>query len=409
MTSLLLTQLLVILVAAWACGQLLRAIGQPPVIGEMAAGLMLGPLVFGALAPQLHASLFPAASLAPLSSLGTIGLVLFMFIIGAELRPVEGTRAQVRAASAVSMLGISLTFLFVLAIAPWLYPRFAPEGLGFWPFALFLAAAMSVTAFPVLARILKDRNLTQTRAGRLALSAAIIDDGFVWIFLALVLTIGGSATGTKSIGVVAAGALALVAFVFLVLKPLYARLLRRDLERSGDGNLSREMLVGVLIGLVGCAAFAEFIELHAVFGAFVFGVCLPREERLLAQLSKAFVPVSVLLLMPVVFAVAGQNTTSQAFAGVGLAAFALILAVAIVGKIVGGTAGARLSGFSWRDSLSVGALINTRGLMELVVLKIGLDAGLIGPELFTLMFGMTLVTTLMTSPLVSLLSTTSRA
>ena len=400
MTTLLLTQLLVILVAARACGWLLKHFGQPPVIGEMAAGLLLGPIALGALAPDLHASLFPAASLPPLASLATIGLVLFMFIIGAELRPVEGTRAQVRAASAVGVLGISLPLLLGLAISPWLHPRFAPEGLGFWPFALFMAAAMSVTAFPVLARILKDRNLTQTRAGRLALSAAIIDDGFVWIFLALVLTfVGGSRHG---VGVVAAGALALVAIVFLALKPLYAYLLRRDRMRSADGTLSRGMLVAILIGLVGCAAFAELIELHAVFGAFVFGACLPREERLVAQLAKAFEPVSMLLLMPVVFALAGQNTTPSAFAGAGLGAFALILAVAIVGKVAGGTAGARLSGYGWRDSLSVGSLINARGLMELVVLKIGLDAGLIGPELFTLMFGMTLVTTLMTSPLLSL-------
>jgi len=400
MTTLLLTQLLVILLAARLCGWLLKHFGQPPVIGEMAAGLLLGPIAFGVLAPDLHASLFPAASLPPLSALATVGLVLFMFIIGAELRPVEGTRAQVRAAGAVGVLGISLPLLLGLAISPWLHPRFAPEGLGFWPFALFMAAAMSVTAFPVLARILKDRNLTQTRAGRLALSAAIIDDGFVWIFLALVLTfVGGSRHG---VGVVAAGALALVAIVFLVLKPLYAYLLRRDRVRSGDGTLSRGMLVAILIGLVGCAAFAELIDLHAVFGAFVFGVCLPRDERLVAQLAKAFEPVSMLLLMPVVFALAGQNTTTSAFAGAGLGAFALILAVAILGKVAGGTAGARLSGYGWRDSLSVGSLINARGLMELVVLKIGLDAGMIGPELFTLMFGMTLVTTLMTSPLLSL-------
>ena len=400
MTALLLTQLLVILLAARLCGWVLKHLGQPPVIGEMAAGLLLGPIAFGALAPGLHAALFPAASLPPLSSLATVGLVLFMFIIGAELRPVEGTRAQVRAAGAVGVLGISLPLLLGLAISPWLHPRFAPEGVGFWPFALFMAAAMSVTAFPVLARILKDRHLTQTRAGRLALSAAIIDDGFVWIFLALVMTfVGGSKHG---VGVVAAGALALVAIVFLALKPLYAYLLRRDRMRSADGTLSRGMLVAILIGLVGCAAFAELIDLHAVFGAFVFGVCLPRDERLVAQLAKAFEPVSMLLLMPVVFALAGQNTTPSAFAGAGLGAFALILAVAILGKVAGGTAGARLSGYGWRDSLSVGSLINARGLMELVVLKIGLDAGMIGPELFTLMFGMALVTTLMTSPLLSL-------
>lgn len=400
MTTLLLTQVLVILVAAWGCGQVLRHFGQPPVIGEMAAGLILGPVVFGALSPELHAAVFPAASLPSLSSLATMGLVLFMFIIGAELRAIEGTRAQVRAASLVGVCGITLPLALGLAISPWLYPRFAPEGLAFWPFALFMAAAMSVTAFPVLARILKDRDLTRTRPGQLALSAALIDDAFVWIFLALVLTLGGAHSG-HGIGTVAAGAVVLAAVGYGVLRPLYAALLRRDRARSADGTLSREMLVWLLIGLVASAAFTQFIGLHAVFGAFVFGVCLPRDDRLLGQLAKAFMPVSVLLLMPIVFAVAGQNTTPQAFAGAGLGAFALILAVAVLGKVVGGTAGARLAGYDWRDSLSVGALINARGLMELVVLKIGLDAGLIGPELFTLMFGMTLVTTLMASPMLS--------
>jgi len=399
MTTLLLLQLAVILIAARVCGWVLRYFGQPPVIGEMTAGLLLGPVVFGAFLPDLHAALFPAASLPPLSALATVGLVLFMFIIGAELRAVEGTRAQVRAASLVGVLGISLPLALGLAISPWLYPRFAPEGLGFWPFALFMAAAMSVTAFPVLARILKDRNLTQTRAGRLALSAAIIDDGFVWIFLALVLTIGGAHRG-PGVGMVAAGAVVLVAVAFLVLRPLYAWILKRGCD--ADGAPTRGTLVAILIGLVCCAAFAEAISLHAVFGAFVFGVCLPRDNRLLHHLAKAFEPVSMLLLMPIVFALAGLNTTSEAFVGAGLGAFGLILLVAIAGKMIGGTLGARLSGYGWRDSLSVGSLINARGLMELVVLKIGLDAGLIGQELFTLMFGMTLVTTVMTSPLLSL-------
>lgn len=399
MSALLLVQLLAILVAARLCGWCLRRIGQPPVIGEMAAGLLLGPIVFGAMAPGLHAALFPAASLPALSSLATLGLVLFMCIVGAELRAVEGSRAQVRAAARVAGLGISLPLLLGLAASPWLHPRYAPEGVGFWPFALFMAAALSVTALPVLARILKDRQLSRSRAGSLALGAAIIDDGVVWIFLALVLALAGGEA--RHVLVSAAGGLALVALAFLALRPMYARLLRRDLVRHPDGGLSRGALVAVLTGLVACAAFAELIGLHAVFGAFVFGASLPRDEGLLSRLAAAFEPVSMLLLMPVVFAVAGQGTSPDAFAGAGAGAFVLILGIAVLGKIGGGTAGARLSGYGWRDSFAVGSLINTRGLMELVVLKIGLDVGLIGPELFTLMFGMTLVTTLMTSPLLA--------
>lgn len=401
MTALLLLQLGVILLAARACGWVLRHFGQPPVIGEMTAGLLLGPIVFGAWAPELHASLFPAASLPSLSALATIGLVLFMFIVGAELRAIEGSRAQVKAASAVGVLGIALPLLLGLAISPWLYPMFAPQGLGFWPFALFIAAALSVTAFPVLARILKDRDLTRTRAGSLALSAAVIDDGAIWIFLAVVLTLTGG-TGEHGVALIASGAVALVAVNFLLLKPLYAWLIRRD--GAPETPPSPTLLVAILLGLVGCAAVAEWIGLHAVFGAFLFGVAMPRDDRLLRHLAKAFEPISMLLLMPIVFALAGLNTTPDAFVGAGLGAFALILLVAIAGKVIGGSAGARLSGYGWRDSLSVGALINARGLMELIVLKIGLDAGLIGPELFTMLFGMAIVTTLMTSPLLALFS-----
>ncbi|MFO3707538.1 cation:proton antiporter, partial [Xanthomonas codiaei] len=269
---------------------------------------------------------------------------------------------------------------------------------GFWSFALFIAAAMSVTAFPVLARILKDRNMTRTPAGRLALGAAVIDDATVWIFLAVVLTL----TGTSAHGGVAftaVGALILLAIVFGALKPLYARLLK---PRAPDGRYASSTLVWVLIGLLGCAAAAEWIGLHAIFGAFVFGICLPREDHLLEHLAERIEPLAIALLMPVLFAVAGQATSLSAFAGAGIAGLLLVIGVAVAGKLAGCTLGARLSGHDWRDSLTVGSLMNARGLMELVVIKIGLDSGVIGPDLFTLLFGMTLVTTVMTSPMVAL-------
>ncbi|MCC4597031.1 cation:proton antiporter [Xanthomonas campestris pv. phormiicola] len=396
-TTLLLVQLAVILGAARLCGMLLQRISQPPVIGEMAAGLLLGPIAFGAWLPQLHGALFASASLPPLSGLANIGVVLFMFIVGVELRAPEGTKAQVRSSVTVGVSGIALPLLLGVAAAPWLYPRFAPHGIGFWPFALFIAAAMSVTAFPVLARILKDRNMTRTPAGRLALGAAVIDDATVWIFLAVVLTLtGGNAHG--GVGFTAVGALALIAVVFGALRPLYARLLR---PRVGDGRYASTALVWVLIGLLACAAAAEWIGLHAIFGAFLFGICLPREDRLLEHLAGRIEPLAITLLMPVLFAVAGQATSPSVFAGAGLAGFVLVVGVAVLGKLVGCTLGARLSGHDWRDSLTVGSLMNARGLMELVVIKIGLDSGVIGPDLFTLLFGMTLVTTLMASPMVA--------
>ncbi|AKC87264.1 cation:proton antiporter [Pseudoxanthomonas suwonensis] len=397
-TLLLLVQLVVILVAARLCGAVLRRFGQPPVIGEMMAGLLLGPIVFGAWLPELHAGLFAKSSLPALSGLATLGVALFMFIVGAELRAPEGSRAQVRAATSIGLFGIVLPLALGLAIAPFLYPSFAPGGVAFWPFALFIAAAMSVTAFPVLARILKDRNLTYSTPGRLALSAAVIDDGCVWIFLAVVLALagGGSPAG---VALAIGGGLALVAVVFLVLKPIYARLLR---PATAAGDPAASSFLWVLVGVLGCAAFAEWIGLHAVFGTFLFGVCLPRDDRLLHFLARRIEPLAVTLLMPVLFALAGQNTTPEAFAGAGIGAFGLILLAAILGKVVGCATGARLSGYGWRDSLAVGSLMNARGLMELIVIKIGFDAGLIGPELFTMLFAMTLVTTVMASPLLSL-------
>ena len=397
-TLLLLVQLTLILTVARLCGLLLRRLGQPSVIGEMTAGLLLGPIVFGHWMPDLHGTLFARPSLPALSGLSTLGVALFMFIVGVELRAPEGTRAQLRSAFSVGLLGIVLPLCLGVAIAPVLYPALAPAGVAFWPFALFIAAAMSVTAFPVLARILKDRQMTNTVPGRLALSAAVIDDGCVWVFLALVLSL---ASGGRSGGVMLAvvGALALVAIAFLVLKPFYARLLR---PAGLDGEPPQGCLVWILIGVLACSAFAEWIGLHAVFGAFLFGVCLPRDDRLLHFLAKRIEPVAIVLLMPVLFALAGQNTTLEAFTGAGLGAFVLILLVAVLGKVVGCATGARLNGHGWRESLSVGALMNARGLMELIVIKIGFDAGLIGPELFTMLFAMTLVTTLMASPMLSL-------
>ncbi|CAD7375340.1 cation:proton antiporter [Xanthomonas arboricola] len=396
-TTLLLVQLALILGAARACGALLQRFGQPPVIGEMAAGLLLGPIAFGAWLPELHGVLFASSSLPPLSGLANIGVVLFMFIVGVELRAPEGTTAQVRASVLVGLSGIVLPLLLGLAAAPWLFARFAPQGIGFWPFALFIAAAMSVTAFPVLARILKDRNMTRTPAGRLALGAAVIDDATVWMFLAIVLTLTGS-NSHGGVAFTAAGAVVLIAVVFGVLKPVYARVLT---PRASDGGYAPTALVWVLIGVLACAAAAEWIGLHAIFGAFLFDICVPRDDRLLEHLAGRIEPLAITLLMPVLFAVAGQATSPGVFVGAGVAGFALVVGVAVTGKLLGCTLGARLSGHDWRDSLSVGSLMNARGLMELVVIKIGLDSGVIGPDLFTLLFGMTLVTTVMASPMVA--------
>ncbi|MDR7133028.1 Kef-type K+ transport system membrane component KefB [Lysobacter niastensis] len=411
MHSPLLLQLVVILVAARLCGVLLRRFGQPPVIGEMAAGIVLGPIVFGAAFPEAHAALFPESSLGALTSLSTLGLVLFMFVVGAELRTPDGVRAQLRAAGWVSTLSVLLPFGASLALAPWLYPGLAPAGVGFWPFALFLATAMSITAFPVMARILKDRDMTRSRVGQLALGSAAIADVATWILLALVVALVGTGDGTAGYQPAAflkatLGLLALAALVFGLLKPVYAWLLRTHAQ---DGEPSAMVLAALLVGMLACAALTEWLELHAVFGAFLFGACLPRDDRLLHALTARLEHIAVVLLMPIFFALAGLKTTGDAFSGAGLAALALILVTAVAGKIVGGAAGARLAGNGWRDSLATGALMNARGLMELIVLKVGLDAGLIGPQLFTMLLAMAILTTVMTGPLLGLFVGRSQA
>ncbi|HKX39932.1 MAG TPA: cation:proton antiporter [Burkholderiaceae bacterium] len=398
-TTVLLLQLIIILVTARACGWLLRHVGQPSVVGEMAAGLLLGPMAAGALWPEWHAQLFSKASVAGLASLSTLGLVLFMFLIGLELRAQHGVRAQLKAAGYVGVVSTAVPMMLGLAVAPVLHPALAPKGVAFWPFALFVAVALSITAFPVMARILKDRGMSRTAFGQLSLSAAALVDVFAWVLLALVVALAGAGEGYAGLWKTTLGAALLCGFVFVVLKPGYAWLLRKY---APSGTASTTVLAALMTGLLTCAMLTEWLHLHAVFGAFLFGACLPRDDRLLHSLAERLEPLSIVVLMPLFFALAGLGTTAGAFSGAGLGAMALILAVAVFGKIAGGAAGARMAGYGWRDSMATGALMNARGLMELIVMKVGLDAGLIGPELFTMLLIMALATTAMTGPLISL-------
>lgn len=392
----LLLQLGLILGVARVLAWLLGRLGQPPVIGEMIAGLLLGPIAFGALAPELHAWLFAPDRLAALDGLSQVGLVLFMFIVGAELRAPQGARASLSAAGWVGTLAVAVPMLLGLAIAPSLHARYAPAGVGRWPFALFMAVSLAITAFPVMARILKDRNLTRSTVGRLGLAAAAIADALVWILLALVVALIGARGGWGGFLRSLIGLVAIAAVGFGLLRPLIARLLARH---AGDGRPNGGVLGLLLIGACAMAAATDWLGLHAVFGAFLFGACLPRDDRLLDTLVERLEHVAVLMLMPVFFALAGLNTSIDVFAAAALPTVGLILFVAVAGKLLGAGAGARLAGMPWREAFAVGALMNARGLMELIVMKVGLDAGVIGHEMFTVLLVMAIVTTLMTSPI----------
>jgi Kef-type K+ transport system membrane component KefB len=397
----LLLQLVVILGAARVLGLLLRYLGQPAVIGEMAAGLVLGPIVFGALAPDAFHYVFDPASRSGLEAIAQLGLVLFMFIVGAELRLPTGVRSQLVAASWVGVLSVLLPMALGLAIAFPLYPLVSLPGVSFWPFAVFVAAAMSVTAFPVMARILKDRNMTQTSVGRLALTSAAVADVLAWVMVALVVILVRGLRDWEQLVRLLVGVLLLVAIVFGLFRPLIARLLARY---ASDGQPAGALLAAMLIGTFACAYATGYLGVHPVFGAFLFGACLPRDDRLLHSLIERIEHIAVLVLMPVFFALAGLSTTSDAFVQGGLGALLLVLGAAIIGKFAGAGLGARIAGQPWRASLAVGSLMNARGLMELIVMKVGLDIGVIGPKLFTMLLVMALLTTLMASPLLSLFS-----
>jgi len=397
----LLLQIVVIVATARLLAFLLRYLGQSPVVGEMAAGIVLGPIVFGYFAPEIHARLFEPGSLGALRGLSEVGLVLFMFIVGAELRMPTGAKQHLVTATWVGVLSVLLPMGFGLGLAFGLHESLAPPGVPFWPFALFMASAVSITAFPVMARILKERDMTRTTVGRLSLASAAIADVLAWLLLAFVVVVASSNQSWGRFGHTVLGLAVLAMVIFLICKPLLRRMLARH---AADGRPAGALLAVILIGTFSCAYITDILGVHSVFGAFLFGLCLPRDDRLLASLVERIEYVAIIVLMPIFFALAGLNTTRDAFVGAGLGAMALIIGAAIFGKIAAGAVGAKIGGQSWRSSLAIGSLMNARGMMELIVIKVGLDIGVISQQLFTMLMIMAILTTVMTGPLLTLFS-----
>jgi len=395
----LLLQLVVILGTARLLSLLLRYLGQPPVIGEMTAGIVLGPIVFGALAPGLHAVVFEPESLPALDGLSQVGLVLFMFIVGAELRAPHRARQQMIAAGWISVMSVLVPMACGIGAAALLYEQFAPAGVAFWTFALFMASAMSITAFPIMARILKERGMTHSLIGRLSLTSAAMADVFAWVMLAMVVVLEDSREDWSRFWVMLCGLFALAAAVLAVGRPLLARMVARF---AHDGRPAGPLLAVLLIGTFACAYATKWLGVHPVFGAFLFGAALPRDDRLLEALIERVEYIAIIVLMPIFFALAGLNTTPSAFVGTGLSALLIVLVAAVAGKVLGGAAGARIAGYPWRTAFAVGSLMNARALMELIVMKVGLDAGVIGKDLFTMLMVMAILTTFMTGPLLTL-------
>ena len=395
--SILLLQIIVIIVVAKLFGALFRRIGQPPVMGEMVAGITLGPSVLGWLSPQTMTFLFPQASMTTLGVFSQVGVVLFMFIVGMEL-DLEHLKERASSAIMVSHASIVVPFLLGSGLALVLYPTLAAPNTEFMPFALFMGIAMSITAFPVLARILKDRGLTQSPLGTIALACASIDDVTAWCILAFVVALAHSTGFAESLLTV--GLTALFTITLLIAKPWLERLITRLVERPERARLA---MGATLAFALSCAWITETIGIHALFGGFLAGVVVPSNPTVQNFLREKIEPFSSAALLPLFFVFTGLRTQVTLLNDWNSWLMCLgIILVAIVGKFGGSMLMARWTKMSWRDSFAIGALMNTRGLIELVVLNIGYDLGILSARIFVMMVIMALTTTFMTAPLLSL-------
>ena len=398
--SVLLLQIVVIVVVAGLFSRLFRLIHQPPVMGEMIAGIVLGPSVLGFFFPNVMSFVFPASSLETLRLLSQIGVVLFMFIVGMELN-VRHVKEKGSAAVMISHASIIVPFVLGTTLALFLYRGLAPRGTSFSAFALFIGVAMSITAFPVLARILEDRGLTQTDLGSIALTCAAVDDVTAWCILALVIAIVQASGIAVSLFTVVFTLLFAAAMIFLV-RPQLRRMVK---QATGSHVHTRRLIAGVMAFVLVCALITETIGIHALFGAFIAGVVMPPSADFRTFLRDKLDAFSATTLLPLFFAFTGLRTQigllndwqSWALCGV-------IILVAIAGKLGGSMLMSRFTGMNWPQSFSIGVLMNTRGLVELVVLNIGYDLGILSGRIFAMMVLMALVTTFMTGPLLSLVN-----
>jgi Kef-type K+ transport system membrane component KefB len=394
-----LMQLLIVLACAKAAGLLMRYVGQPAVIGEMLAGILLGPSLFGLLLPQAHAWIFPPDSLGGLSLVSQLGVLVFMFAAGAEF-DLAGLRGQRRQALVISHAGIALPFLMGILLAVPLYAQYAPAGVRYSHFALFVGIAMSITAFPVLLRILEDRGYSARPIGRVAVACAALGDATAWAMLGIIVA------AVQSQGSIAVAARMVVA---LVLVWLGIRALRRRLADQviDDRSESRWLLVLVLAILAG-SLVTEFIGLHALFGAFVAGIAFSANPRLRQLVEERLEPFAGVLLLPLFFASTGLRTRIDLLSGQEWLLCLAITLIATVGKLGGTVLAARLSGIRGADSWRLGALMNTRGLMELIVLGLGFELGLIDRSLYAILVLVAIITTVMTGPLLGFIDRRAR-
>jgi Kef-type K+ transport system membrane component KefB len=399
--STLLIQIVVILTTARLIGWLFGRIRQPHVIGEMVAGILLGPSLLGWLAPGVSNALFPQAGLNLLNALSQIGIIVFMFLVGLEFNP-RTLKGKRHIALVTSHAGIIAPFLLGSLLALYLYPRLSDDSVSFTHFALFMGTAMSITAFPVLARILAERNLLGTPIGALAISCAAVDDISAWSILAGVVLLARASRTALPLWMTLLGSAVFILTLLFVVRPLLRRL---GGKYHRHGRITQDILAFVFLFVLVAALIAEQLGIHALIGAFLAGVVMPKSRDFVNALMGKLEYICVVLLLPLFFAYTGLRTSIGLVHGVDMWFYcALICIVAIVGKFGGATLAARMSGATWREACAVGVLMNTRGLIELVALNIGLDIGILSPALFAMMVLMALLTTFMTTPLLDWIS-----
>jgi Kef-type K+ transport system membrane component KefB len=387
-------------------GQAFRFIGQPPVIGEVVAGIVMGPSILGALWPEALHTLIPSADVDPkgqvpaaIKAVSQLGVILYMFVVGLELN-VTQLKARAHSAVAVSHSSIVVPFAMGTLLALFAYSEFSHAGVPFTSFALFMGVSMAITAFPVLARILADREIEKTRMGIIAISCAAVDDVTAWCLLAFVVGVAQSDFGA-TVRVIS-GTAVFIAVMFWILRPLMQKWVMQ--WQNPSMKLPPIAISGVFLAVLLTALTTEYIGIHAIFGPFLLGAIIPSDSRIAHEFTnKLKDPVNVLLL-PAFFAFTGLRTQIGLIDSWENVLWCIVfIVVATIGKFGGAVIGGLLSGTSLRDSAILGALMNTRGLMELLVLNIGLDLGVISPKLFTMLVIMAIVTTAMTSPMLSYL------
>ena len=398
--AILLLQIITIIVVARIFSFLFRKIGQPTVIGEILAGIFLGPSFVGWYFPEFSSFLFPLQSIPNLQFLSQVGLILFMFIVGMEL-DLKVLRKKASEAVIISHASIIFPFALGMGLSYFMYESFAPANVKFLSFSLFIGIAMSITAFPVLARIVQERQLSKTKLGALVITCAAADDITAWCILAAVIAIVKAGSVVSSIYIIAMA----VAYVVLMLK-----VIQPFLKRIGDVNAKQDTLskpvVAIFFAILLLSSYVtEVIGIHALFGAFMAGVIMPPNLHFRNIFVEKVEDVSLVLLLPLFFVVTGLKTQIGLLNDIHLWEICgVIITVAVTGKFLGSALAARYVGQSWKESLTIGAFMNTRGLMELVVLNIGFDLGVLSPQIFAMMVIMALVTTFMTGPALDLIN-----